>query len=94
MLGVPFNIASYSLLLLMLCKVCNLKPGKFIHTFGDAHIYLNHIEGANEQLKRLSKPFPKLKIKRDVKDIFDFKYEDFKLEGYNPEPSIKLPIAV
>ena len=92
-LGVPFNIASYALLTMMIAKVCNLKPGTFIHTLGDAHLYLNHIEQAKLQLSRTPKKEPKMKIKtRD--SIFDFEFEDFELTGYNPHPHIKAPIAV
>lgn len=93
-LGVPFNIASYAILTLMIAQVCNLQPGEFIHTLGDAHLYSNHIEQANLQLTREFKPLPVLKINPDVKDIFSFRYEDFSLEGYDPHPHIKADVAV
>ena len=92
-LGVPFNIASYALLTLMVAQVSGLKPGVFIHTFGDAHLYLNHVEQAKEQLTRDPRPFPTLKI-APKSDLFAFEYEDFTLEGYRAHPSIKAPIAV
>lgn len=93
-LGVPFNIASYALLTMMMAQVCDLQPGDFIHTFGDAHLYNNHIEQANLQLSREPRPLPTMKINRDVKDIFQFKYEDFTLENYDPWPHIKGIVAV
>ena len=93
-LGVPFNIASYALLTLMMAKVTGLRPGDFIHTFGDAHLYLNHMEQANEQLQRTPRALPKLEIARDVTSIFDFKFDDFKLTGYDALPHIKAPVAV
>jgi thymidylate synthase len=93
-LGVPFNIASYALLTLMMAQVCGLQPGEFIHTFGDAHLYTNHIEQTNLQLSRECKPLPTMKINPDVKDLFSFKYEDFELENYDPHPHIKAAVAV
>jgi thymidylate synthase len=93
-LGVPFNIASYALLTMMVAQVCDLKPGEFIHTFGDAHIYSNHIEQVNLQLSRDLRPLPTMKINPAVKDIFGFRFEDFTLENYNPHPHIKGAVAV
>ena len=93
-LGVPFNIASYALLTQMIAHVCGLECGEFIHTLGDAHIYTNHIDQVNEQLRRKHKKLPQIKINPSVKNIFDFKYEDFSLEGYDPYPLIKAPVAV
>ncbi|WP_158826399.1 thymidylate synthase [Mucilaginibacter lacusdianchii] len=93
-LGVPFNIASYALLTMMMAQVCNLQAGEFIHTFGDAHLYNNHIEQAKLQLSREPRPLPIMKINPDVKNIFDFKYEDFALENYDPWPHIKGVVAV
>ena len=93
-LGVPFNIASYSLFTMMIAQVCGLKPGVFVHTFGDAHIYLNHLDQVNLQLTRTPKKIPTMKINPNVKSIFDFKYEDFELEGYDPYPAIKGEVAV
>jgi len=93
-LGVPFNIASYALLTMMVAQVCNLKPGEFVHTFGDAHLYSNHLEQTKLQLSRDFKPLPALKINPEVKNIFDFKFEDFVIEGYDPHPHIKAVVAV
>ncbi|MEP3784776.1 thymidylate synthase [Ascidiaceihabitans sp.] len=93
-LGVPFNIASYALLLQMLAHVTGYEAGDFVHTLGDAHIYSNHMEQVELQLSRTPKPLPKMKILRDVTSIFDFKYEDFALENYNPDPLIRAPVAV
>lgn len=93
-LGVPFNIASYALLTLMIAHVCGLKPGDFVHTFGDAHLYLNHLEQADLQLSRTPRAIPTLLLNPAVKNIFDFKYEDFTLQGYDPHPAIKAPVAV
>jgi len=93
-LGVPFNIASYTLLLMMIAHICKLKPRYFIHTFGDAHLYSNHIEQAKLQLSRTPKSLPTMKINREVNSIFDFQFEDFILENYNPDPHIKAEVAV
>lgn len=93
-LGVPFNIASYALLTMMVAQVCGLKPGDFVHTFGDAHLYLNHLEQAELQLSRDFRPLPQMKINPEVNDIFAFRFEDFELLHYNPHPHIKAPVAV
>lgn len=93
-LGVPFNIASYALLLLMVAQVTGLEPGDFIHTTGDTHLYLNHIEQARLQLTRTPRPLPQMKLNPDVKDLFSFKYEDFQLEGYDPWPHIAAQVSV
>ncbi|MFA7381478.1 MAG: thymidylate synthase [Bacteroidia bacterium] len=93
-LGVPFNIASYALLTLMMAQVCGLQPGDFVHTFGDAHIYSNHFEQVELQLSREPRAYPTMRINPDVKSIFDFQYSDFTLENYDPHPSIKAPVAV
>jgi thymidylate synthase len=93
-LGVPFNIASYALLTLMVAQVCDLQPGEFIHTFGDAHLYLNHLEQAKLQLSRDFRPLPAMHLNPEVRDIFGFTFEDFRLEGYDPHPHIKAAVAV
>ncbi len=93
-LGVPFNIASYALLTLMLAQVCGLRPGEFVHTLGDAHLYTNHLEQARLQLTRAPRPLPRLRLNPAVRDLFAFRYEDFALEGYDPHPHIAAPVAV
>lgn len=93
-LGVPFNIASYALLTMMVAQVCNLKPGTFVHTFGDVHLYKNHIEQAQTQLQRDPRPLPQMKINPAVKDIFEFRFEDFELVNYDPYPHIKAEVSV
>jgi len=93
-LGVPFNIASYALLTMMMAQVTNLAPGDFVHTFGDAHLYLNHIEQAKLQLSREHRPLPRMILNQQVKNLFDFKYEDFQLVGYDPHPAIKAEVSV
>jgi thymidylate synthase len=93
-LGVPFNIASYALLTLMVAQVCALQPGEFIHTLGDAHLYSNHLEQARLQLTRTPRPLPRLQLNPERHSIYEFQYEDFRLEGYDPHPAIKAPIAV
>jgi thymidylate synthase len=93
-LGVPFNIASYALLTMMVAQVTGLKPGEFVHTFGDAHLYLNHLEQAREQLSREPRPLPVMRLNPAVTDLFAFRYSDFTLDGYDPHPAIKAPIAV
>ena len=92
-LGVPFNIASYALLTMMIARECGLEPGEFIHTLGDAHLYLNHQEQAAEQLSREPRPLPKMHLNPEVRSVFDYKYEDFTLEGYDPYPAIKAPLS-
>jgi thymidylate synthase len=93
-LGVPFNIASYALLLLMMAQVTGLKPGDFVHTTGDTHLYLNHLEQARLQLTRTPRPLPTMRLNPDVKSLFDFQYEDFMLENYDPWPHIKAEVSV
>ena len=89
----PFNIASYALLTLMMAQVCDLRPGDFVHTLGDAHLYLNHMEQADEQLSRTPRKLPSMRLNPAVRSIFDFRYEDFTLEGYDPWPAIKAPMS-
>jgi thymidylate synthase len=93
-LGVPFNIASYALFTMMVAQVVGLKPGEFVHTLGDAHLYSNHLEQTRQQLSRTPKALPTMRINPDVKDIFTFRFEDFTLEGYDPHPHIAAPVAV
>jgi thymidylate synthase len=93
-LGVPFNIASYALLTMMIAQVCKLEPGDFVHTLGDAHLYLNHLEQAKLQLGRAPRPLPTMSLNRAIDSIYDFQYEDFRLDNYDPHPGIKAPIAV
>lgn len=93
-LGVPFNIASYALLTLMIAQVCDLRPGEFVHTLGDAHLYSNHVEQADKQLARAPRPLPTMTLNPAVRDLYAFRFEDFTLEGYDPHPGIKAPIAV
>lgn len=93
-LGVPFNIASYALLTMMVAQVCKLELGEFVHTFGDTHLYLNHLEQAREQLSRQPRPLPTMRLNPAVTSLFDFRYEDFTLENYDPHPAIRAPVAV
>ena len=93
-LGVPFNIASYALLLTMVAQTCGLAPGEFVHTFGDAHLYSNHVDQAREQLSRKPRPLPEMRLNPDVRSVFDFTLDDFELVGYDPHPAIRAPVAV
>ncbi len=93
-LGVPFNIASYSLLLMMVAQTCGLEPGEFVHTFGDAHLYSNHVDQAREQLSRAPRPLPRMRLNPDVRSVFDFTVDDFELVGYDPHPPIRAVVAV
>ena len=93
-LGVPFNIASYSLLSRLVAQACDLKPGEFVHCIGDAHVYLNHVDALREQVERIPKPFPKLRVNPEVRDIDSFQYSDFTVEGYKPDAAIKMKMAV
>ena len=93
-LGVPFNIASYALLMLMIAQVAGLQPGDFVHTFGDAHLYVNHLEQVEKQLSRVPRPMPNIAVNSSVTSLFNFTYEDFKLENYEPCPAIPAPVAV
>ena len=93
-LGVPFNIASYALLTMMMAQVTGLKPGEFVHTLGDAHLYLNHLEQADLQLSRTPRPLPRMQINPAVDNLFAFRFEDFELQDYDPHPHIKAPVAV
>jgi thymidylate synthase len=92
-LGVPFNIASYALLTQMMAQVCGLEPGDFVHTLGDTHLYLNHMEQVDEQLSRAPRQLPRMRLNPERKSLFDFTYEDFALEGYDPWPTIKAPMS-